>query len=462
MAAETEQKMQTCDLLIRNAYVLTCDEQRSVFIDGAIAIQGTDIEAVGSESELTALYHPKRVMDAGGGLVHPGLMDLHYHVNYHLVGKLVAEVDLSDTDPGPWAAQQYTAMINTLGDEEEYASAMLCGLDMLTSGVTLVMDPGSTFEPDILAQASDALGFRVSLADPWVMDTKGPQITDVKRANVERKAALAGLGGQLWRNQDPNSRVRAHISVYGMGNDSDELRLAAKKVADEAGVTFNMHQSQSIDDAEFDDRVYGKHPLVHHQEIGLLGPNCLFVHMNVLRDDEFAPVVDSGMSLVWSPTNSWFYGARTQFRNPMPTLHRRGTNITIGLDVSKAATFADQMYSAYLLARDQGDYISPEDLLQMQTLNGAKALGVADRLGSLEPGKRADIVIRNTNTPEVWPSHNQVRNHLLLAKSRSIDTVMVDGEVLVKGGRITRMDEPPIYALADAAARRIRVGAGLQ
>lgn len=119
MAAETEQKMQTCDLLIRNAYVLTCDEQRSVFTNGAIAIQGTDIEAVGIESELTALYHPNRVMDAGGGLVHPGLMDLHYHVNYHLVGKLVAEVDLSDTDPGPWAARQYNAMINTLGDEEE-------------------------------------------------------------------------------------------------------------------------------------------------------------------------------------------------------------------------------------------------------------------------------------------------------------------------------------------------------
>ena len=120
------------------------------------------------------------------------------------------------------------------------------------------------------------------------------------------------------------------------------------------------------------------------------------------------------------------------------------------------------MYSAYLLARDQGDYISPEDLLQMQTLNGAKALGVADRLGSLEPGKRADIVIRNSDTPEAWPNHNQVRNHLLLAKSRSIDTVIVDGEVLVKGGRITRMDEHPIYALADAAARRIREGAGLE
>ena len=454
-------EIDSCDLLIRNAHVLTCDEHRSTYPDGAVAVRGSEIVAVGEDTALGERLRPKRVIDAAGGVVHPGLMDMHYHVSYHMVGKMVAEVDFSGEDPGPWVANQYTAMINTLGDEEEYANALLCGLDMLKSGVTATMDPGSVFEPDAVAEASNVLGFRLSLADPWIMDTKGPQITDVNRAIVNREAALAGLGGQLWRNDDPETRVRGHISVYGMGNDSDELRLAAKKVADEAGVTFNMHQSQSIDDAEYDDRRFGKHPLVHFEEIGLLGPSCLFVHMNVLRDDELDPVVNSGMSLVWSPTNSWYYGTRAEIKTPMPSLHRRGTNITIGLDVSKAASFGDQMYSAYLLARDQGDYLSPHDLLQMHTLNAAKALQVADRLGSLEAGKRADIVIRHTDTPELWPRFNAVRNHLLLAKSRTIDTVIVDGEILVKQGQLTRMDEKPIYELADKVARRMRQGAGI-
>ena len=416
---------------------------------------------MGEDAALGASHKPQRIIDAAGALVHPGLMDMHYHVTFHMVGKMVAEVDFSGEDPGPWVANQYTAMINTLGDEEEYASALLCGLDMLKCGVTSTMDPGSAFAPDTVAQASHALGFRVSLADPWIMDAKGPQIADVARANINRETALAGLGGQLWRNTDRDSRVRGHISVYGMGNDSDELRLAAKKTADDAGVTFNMHQSQSIDDAEYDDARFGKHPLVHFEDIGLLGPSCLFVHMNVLREDELDPVVNSGMSLVWSPTNSWYYGTRAELKTPMPSLYRRGVNISIGLDVSKAASFGDQMYSAYLLARDQGDYLSPEDLLQMHTLNAAKALRIGDRLGSLEAGKRADIVIRHGDTPELWPRHNQVRNHLLLAKSRTIDTVMVDGEILVKHGRLTRMDEGPIYELAEQAARRMRQTAGL-
>ena len=451
-----------CDLLVRNAHVVTCDAKGATYPAGAVAIQGRDIAAVGPEGEVTSRYRAKRTIDAGGGLVHPGLIDLHYHVTYHMVGKMIAEVDFGGEDPGPWVAKQYTGLINALDDEAEYANSLLCGLDMLKCGVVAVMDPGSAFEPENIARAADSLGFRASVADPWIMDERGPQLTDIKRAKVGREIALKGLGKQLARNRDPDARVRAHVSVYGMGNDSDELRLAAKRVADEAKVPFNMHQSQSVDDAEFDDRRFGKHPLVHFREIGLLGRNCVFVHMNVLREDEYDPVVAAGMSVVWSPTNSWYYGTRARIRNPMPALHKRGVNVTIGLDVSKAASFGDQMYSAYVLARDQGDYVSPEDLLRMQTANGARALGQADRLGSLEPGKRADVVIRTNDVPEAWPRHNFVRHHLLIAKQRSVDTVIVDGEVLIKGGRTTRMDEGEVYALAETTARTMRQRAGLE
>ena len=451
-----------CDLLIRHAHILTCDQIDSTFPDGAIAIRGRDIVAIGADEAISASYDSLRSIDAQGGLVHPGFIDMHYHFTFHLVSKLIAEADFGGEDPGPWVADQYTRLINAIEDEEEYASSLLLGLDMLKSGVTAVMDPGSAFEPDNLARASDALGFRVSVADPWLLDEKGPQISDVRRATFDRDAAIKGLGKQLWRNKDKNSRVTAHVSVYGMGNDSDELRLAAKHCADMNNAPFNMHQSQSVDDAEFDDRRFGRHPLVHFEKIGLLGDNCVFVHMNVLRPDEIDPVVNSGMSVVWSPTNSWYYGTRQTVRTPFPTLHKRGVNICIGLDVSKAASFGDQIYSAYLLARDQGEYISPTDLLRMYTINGAKALKAEKTLGSLEVGKRADIVIRNNEAPEAWPRHNIVRHQLLLAKSRTVDTVLVDGEILVKGGRLTRTDEDAIYETSDKAARTMRQRAGFR
>src|SRR5438128_10441386 len=99
-------------------------------------------------------------------------------------------------------------------------------------------------------------------------------------------------------------------------------------------------------------------------------------------------------------------------------------NVTLGLDVSKAASFgSNQIFTNYVLARDQGDYVSPEDLLRMHTINGARALMQADRIGSIEPGKRADLVIRTNAVPEANPLHNIVRQPLILASSKSIDTV---------------------------------------
>ena len=450
----------TCDLLVRNAYILTMDAQRIKYPDGAIAIDGRNIVAVGSNPELAAHYRPRRVIDAAGALVHPGVIDLHYHVTLHMVSKLGGEMKASTDDAGPLVAQQYTGLINAIDDEAEYANSLLAGLDMLYSGVTMLVDPGTTFVPDIAASAIEGLGMRASLADPWIADLNGPQLTHVARASFDRQHSLDRLGTELRRNHDPDALVRAHVAVYGMGYNSDELLLAAKACADENGVMFNMHQSQSVDDTEFDDKRLGRHPFVHFADIGLLDGNCVFVHMNVLREDEIEPIVESDMSIVWSPTNSWYWGTRQYHRNWIPELSRRGNNVAIGTDVGRVSAFGDQLFSAYVIARDQGDYLSPEDLLAMQTINGAKALRLDDRLGSLEVGKRADLVIRTDDLPEAWPRINVERQQLLLARSRSVDTVIVDGRIVVKGGRHTLMDEAVVYERAQQAAERMMAAAG--
>jgi cytosine/adenosine deaminase-related metal-dependent hydrolase len=445
--------IQVCDLLVRNAYVLTMDRRRRKYASGAIAIQGRDIVAVGPDAKIAKRYRPRRAIDAGGALVHPGIIDMHTHISYHMTSKLIAEEAVNTDDAGPWVDQQYTKLINTIDSGEmEYANSLLCGLDMLTAGVTMAIDPGTAFETSAVAEALEGLGMRGSLADSWIIDAHGPQLADIKRVTVSRRRALSRLGRELARNKDPDALVRGHVSVYGMGDNSDELILAAKACADEAGVMFNMHQSQSVDDAEFDDSRFGKHPLVHFRDIGLLDDNCVFVHMNVLRPDEIEPVVDSGMTIVWSPTNTWYYGTRAKRPNSLPKLAKRGVNLTIGTDVSKAAAFGDQLYTAYVLARDQGDYLSPEQILAMMTINAAKALRLEDRLGSIEVGKRADIVIRNDATPEAWPRINMERQQLLLARSRSVDTVIVDGRVVLRGGRHTLLDEAVVYRLAQETA----------
>lgn len=451
---------QACDLLITNARVLTMDKARTEHEAGAVAVTGNRVVAVGPAADLARRCRPGRTLDAGGSIVHPGMIDLHYHATVHMVGKMIAEVALG-ADAGPWVAQQYTGLINALDDEAEHANALLCGLDMLKAGITAFMDPGTAFAPDAVAAAATALGMRASLGEPWLWDVRGVQLADIKGMSADFERCMAQLGSQLWRNRDEGGLVRGHVGLYGMGAETVELALAAKAAAEEAGAVWTMHQSQSVDDAEDDDRRFGRHPLVHFAEAGVLGPSAVFVHMNVLRDDEIAPVVESGLNVVWSPSNTWYYGTRTTHRSRMPELFGKGVNVAIGTDVSKASGFGDQLYTAYVLARDQGDHVSPEDLLQMATANGARGLGMADQLGSLEPGKLADIVIRTDDLPEAWPRFNAVRQHLLLARSKSVDTVIVNGEIVLRHGCLVRMDEGVVYAKAQAAAEAMRARAGL-
>src|SRR5258708_2025363 len=286
-----------CDLLIRNAYVVTVDARRSKYPSGAIAISGRDIVAVGPESAVMPLFASRRIIDAGGSLVHPGFIDMHYHATFHMVGKMIAEADTSKEDPGPWVARQYTSLINAMGEDEEYANALLACLDMARNGVTCFMDPGTALVPDAIAAAAEGIGIRASVAEPWLMDQRGPQLADIEGAPIDRARCMKLLGSELWRNKNPDSLIRGHVAIFVMGAESEELALAAKSCAEAAGAPFTMHQSQSVDDTEFDDQRFGKHAVVHLFERGILGPNCVFPHTHLPPPPQYAPLLSSSLSL---------------------------------------------------------------------------------------------------------------------------------------------------------------------
>lgn len=277
----------------------------------------------------------------------------------------------------------------------------------------------------------------------------------IDRAPPSRGRAIELLGSELSRNDDPDALVRGHVALYGSGSASEELMRAAKDVADAAGVVLTQHQSLDLTDAGFDDRRFGRHALVHFAAAGLLGPNATFMHMNALRDDEVAAVIESGMSVVWHPGNFLYYAISATVQSRMPTLREQGVTVAFGTDVAKAWTFGDLGLLGYLVARSGREFLSAADVLAMQTRDGARAVGLADRVGSLEAGKRADLVVRSPAIPEMHPDGDPVREAVLVARSKSVETVICDGVVVVEGGRTTRIDEEYAYRLADASARRM-------
>ena len=446
----TEDAAPGCDLLVRNAYVITLDEQRRVFPSGAVAIRGRRIAAVGPDAEVAAAYPAAQTIDAGGGAVHPGLVDAHAHMTLHTTRGAFPD------SPSEAASQDYfTTWMQAVDDDDEYASALLAGLEMLRNGVTCFLEPGTAYEPDAVAAAAQRLGIRGSVADAYLWDRVSPGYHRLDRAPADQARAMKLLGGQLARNNDPDALVRGHVGLYGAATASDELELAAKAAADSGGAILTQHQSFYADDVADDDARFGGHPLAHFAEIGVLGPNCTFSHMNAIRDDETQHVVDSGLTIVWMPGNYMFYGVAEFFRQRAAEMYHLGVPVAFGSDVAKAWGFGEQGYLGFLLARAHGQFLAAEEIMEMASRCGARSVGLQDQLGSLAPGLLADLVIRATGVAESHPPANPVRDVALIGRTKAVDTVIVDGKVVLSGGHATLVADEDVFSLADASARRL-------
>ena len=391
---------EVCDLLIRGAYVLTMDAKRTVYPSGAIAVRGHSIAAVGPEAQILRAWHSARALDAQGAVVHPGFIDAHLHVNAQTCRGFFR----GDASKGGGSGPSYADWKAALRPEDEQAAAGLACIEMLRHGITTFVEPGSAFEPDAVAVATQAAGVRCSLADPYLwddmslMDTIPGLRSDSLAARVppDRDRCLKLLGGQLFRNRDREGILHGHVALYGEGTASDELYRAAKALADREGVILNSHIGFDLDLAVAMEKHWRKSRFLHLAEIGAIGPNTTFVHMNLIRDEEVEPIRSSGLSIVWCPLAYMSRGTPMRERTRLPDMKRRGVPVALGTDSARQSSGGDAGFLALHLAAEAGYAMVSEDVIEMYTLGGARAAGLHSIIGSLEPGKRADIVLRRS------------------------------------------------------------------
>jgi len=454
-----------CDLIIKNGCLLTMDERRAIIPRGAMAVTGHTIAAAGPEKDILRDWQSKNVIDAKGAIVHPGYVDAHLHVNAQTCRGFFR----GDASKGGAVGPNYADWKATLTAEDENAAAGLAGVEMLRHGITTFVEPGSAFEPDAVAAATQAIGIRCTLADPYLWDTTDtmdviPGLASKSlfaRVPPERDRCLKLLGSQLFRNRDKDGIVHGHVALYGEGTASDELYVAAKKLADREGVILNNHVGFDLDLAAAMERVWGKPRFIHLAEIGVLGPNTTFVHMNLIRDEEVEPIIKSRLSIVWCPLA--YVSRGTPLRQPtrIPEMKKRGVNVALGTDSARQSSAGDAGFLALQLAGGAGHAMVSEDIFEMMTVGGARAAGLQHLIGSLEPGKRADIVIRSTHAAELMPSIDPVHQLVTVGHGANADTVLVNGRIVLREGRATLVDEADVFAKAQASVHRIISRLGL-
>lgn len=454
-----------CDILIRNATLLPMAETREIMLGGFVAVSGHLIADVGLEGDAGTGWTAPCVIDAQGAIAHPGFIEAHLHVN----AQTCRGYFRGDASRSAAGGPNYADWKAALEPEDEAAATRLASVELLRHGFTCFVEPGSAFEPDAVVEAAGTVGIRCSVADPYlwddtaIMQVIGGLASEALFARVPptRERCLSALGGQLFRNRDEDGIAHGHVALYGEGTASDELMRAAKAVADREGVILNTHLGFDAGVVEAMERALGRSRFAHLAGLGVLGPNTTFVHMNILRDDEVGIVQETGPSIVWCPQAYVSRGLPLIAPTRLPALKRTGVAVALGTDSARQSSVGDAMFLAVQLSAEAGAGLAAEDVIEMLTLHGARAAGLDHMLGRVAPGFRADLVIRGRGVIELGPCIDPAHQLVTVGHGPTADTVLVNGRIVMRGGRPTKVDEMSVIDGAQRSARSVAGRLGL-
>jgi len=424
-------------LKIDNArFILTLDPKRTIIQDGSIVIEGQTITQVGKAKEL-ANAGASRVIDAREMVVTPGFFDGHLHISYAHAVRGIFPDDVADRLTTVFQLQ------SVMTEEEEYHTSLLAIIELLKNGTTCFLDPGTTKFPDACMQAYEDSGCRIVLGE-GVTDIPEPR----KLPLYSTEEAISRMESTIKKyDHRLNGRIRAWAMPFSLSNCTAELLKGAKKLADQYGTGMTLHHTIGPKMRQGFLEQHGKLPTEYLEEIGALGPNVLLAHVMGLDDAEIDCLARSRTGVVMCPSNVLKQGGGIKENGKMPELLAKGVNVALGSDSANSSNHLDMVRSMNLAAclykdaRQNTKMVPAEQALEMGTLMGARALGLGDGLGSIEVGKKADLVLFDTRRPEWRSLFNPVNNLIYNADGRSVHTVIVDGRVVVEATRQSFVDE---------------------
>jgi cytosine/adenosine deaminase-related metal-dependent hydrolase len=338
-------------------------------------------------------------------------------------------------------------------------------MEMVASGTTIYADTGGSMFLDETARAIETVGMR-GLPGWFVVDA--PDAFPALRVSTDE--GLRRLDDQIARYPfgPGGGRVQSAVLLSGMLTDTEELVVAAKALADARGVPLIMHKSWDAAEVSVSLAAHGRRPIERLADLGVLGPNVTLAHAIHLDDAEIALCAASGTSLVHCPNASMIRGVGAIRVGRFPEALAAGVTVALGSDGGRSGKHdvARSMGIVALANRElRGSFpgLTNEQALEMATLHGARALGMADEIGSLEVGKRADLVVHDLARTEHHPVfHDLVDALVLVMQSGTVESVYVDGEAIYEGRRFTRFDAGAALAEVDRLAagfeRRIGIG----
>ncbi len=427
-------------IVIRNGTIVTLNDAEDVHFGATLTIEDGRIASVDSSPSESGRDDDARIIDASGKIVMPGLIDLHYHT---ALGK-----GWSDHLP-LWEYLQtcWYPMIRALDPEAARWAALASYSESIRCGVTTVNDMYRELEA--LADAADQIGIRAVLSNDVALDEE-----DLDTLADNERAFRA-------RHGTANGRVEVRIGIEWLPLASPELLRDARALAHELGTGVHIHLNESLSEVEICRERFGRRPTEIAYDAGFLGPDCVAAHCVWLSDAEIALMRETGTQISHNPSSNAKLGNGVA---RLPEMLAAGINVGLGHDAAECNNSRDMfevMKFASLIhraTRVDASLQQARAVVRMATRNGATALG--HDTGELSPGKRADVILLDTAnemfTPLMPESADHVFSHIVFAANGScVDTTIIDGEIVMEGRQLTRVDRGEILRNANRCFREV-------
>ncbi|OCL05765.1 atrazine chlorohydrolase/guanine deaminase [Glonium stellatum] len=442
-------------MLYTHATIITVNTNRDIFINGAILVRGNLIADVGKSADLIQKYPEEESYSLEGHIVIPGLISTHMHTAQTLLRGAADDLELVS-----WLCERIWVLQGNFTPEDGYAAARISIAEMLKTGTTCFLESMVTVSESGIR---GCLGKIVMDIGSYAKDPKWAMHPGLVE---DRSTSLLGAL-KMWEKWDgkANDRIRVWFGARTPGGVSEALYREMTALSRENAIPITMHCAEVKADREFFASLTPPQtPMSFCDNVGLLGPSTVLVHMVHLDDGDIAKLAATNTHVAHCPTSNAKLASGIC---RVPELLDAGVNVGLGTDGAPCNNTNDLMQEMKLAAiihkaKSYDPTLVPaETVLEMATINGAKALGLDECIGSLEVGKKADFVAVDMRKVHLQPYFSPVSAIVYSATGGDVRMVVVDGKILVEDGKLKTMDEEEIWKEGEKRGHEIAERAGL-
>jgi 5-methylthioadenosine/S-adenosylhomocysteine deaminase len=437
--------------LVRNATILTMNDALEI-IEGAVGVRDGRIISVGPEPDEPF----DTTIDAGGAYLLPGFVQTHIHLCQTLFRGFADDMPLLD-----WLKRRVWPLEAAHTPSTLRASARVASAELLLSGTTTVLTMETVHDTDVVFEALAESGMRAVVGKCMMDSADGvpPRLREKTRASIDESLALM----KRW-NGAANGRLRAAFAPRFAVSCSRELLEAVGQLSRERQALIHTHASENRDEVEVVRQLSGGFSnLEYLADTGLAGPHLCAAHCVWVTDAEQALIAERDVKVLHCPGSNLKLGSGIA---PVAKMRRNGICVSLGADGAACNNRLD-MFEEIRLAvalqavREEPGALTARDAISMATREGARALGLDDEIGSIEVGKRADLILVGRDRPHLAPDADPWSTLAFAARGSDVRLTMVDGEILASRGQLLRADVADIVEEARRAAAELAGRAGI-